>query len=184
MILTLPPLTSTAPSSHKHTRDILRQVASGLLELLQAHSSDLHTASEWSVVFSVMEFASTGLVLYERKEEEVVVSAANSSSTLATVNNLETVSVDTGYREGGGGGGVAMVTEGMPSEAGEAGKGGGGGEDGITSDWVWVEEAWHHQLVLPNSFDLLSKESIPVHDPQVSKQNFVNANRSVFIFIC
>ena len=123
------------------------------------------------MVFSVMEFASTGLVLYERKEEEVVVSAANNSSSLATVNNLETVSVDTGYREGGGG--VAMVTEGVASEAGEAGKGGGdGGEDGITSDWVWVEEAWHHQLILPNSFDLLSKESIPVHDPQVSKQNF------------
>ena len=135
------------------------------------------------MVFSVMEFASTGLVLYERKEEEAVVSAANSSSTLATVNNLETVSVDTGYREGGGGGGVAMVPEGIPSEAGETGKGGGGGggEDGITSDWVWVEEAWHHQLVLPNSFDLLSKESIPVHDPQVSKQNFV---RSVIIFTC
>ena len=135
------------------------------------------------MVFSVMEFASTGLVLYERKEEKVVVSAANFSSTLATVNNLETVSVDTGYREGGGGGGVAMVTEGVPSEAGEAGKGsgGGGGEDGITSDWVWVEEAWHHQLVLPNLFDLLSKESIPVHDPQVSKQNFV---RSVIIFTC
>ena len=126
-------------------------------------------------MFSVMEFASTGLVLYERKEEEAVVSAANSSS-LATVNNLETVSMDTGYREGGGG--VAVVTEGVPSEAGEAGKGGGGGEDRITSDWVWVEEAWHHQLILPNSFDLLSKESIPIHDPQVSKQ-IVNTNRSV-----
>lgn len=120
------------------------------------------------MVFSVMEFAGTGLILYERKEEEVV-SAANSSS-LATVNSLETVSVDTGYQEGGGGG-VAMVTEGssvVTSDAGEAGEG-SREVDGITSDWVWVEEAWHHQLILPNSFDLLSEESIPIHDPQVSK---------------
>ena len=97
-----------------------------------------------------------GLILYEKKEEII------SASSLATVN-LETVSVDTGYQEGGGG--VTVVTEGssMHCEAGED------GEDGIQSDWVWVEEAWHHQLILPNSFDLLSKESIPIHDPQVSK---------------
>ena len=152
VILTLPPLTSTTASSHKPIREILRQVASGLLELLQAHSSDLHAPNEWSVVFSVMEFAGTGLTLYEKKED--IVSA---STSIATVN-LETVSVDTGYQEGGGGGGgIAMVTEGS-CEA---------GEDGIQSDWVWVEEAWHHQLILPNSFDLLSKESIPIHDPQV-----------------
>jgi hypothetical protein len=161
-------------------REILRQIASGLLELLQAHSSDLHATSEWSVVFSVMEFAGVGLVLYERKEEEeeVISSASANSASLANVNNLETVSVDTGYQEGGGSG-VAMVTDGssvVPSEAGEGECVGVGGENGIgiQSDWVWVEEAWHHQLVLPNSFDLLSKESIPIHDPQVSKRlNFV-----------
>ena len=103
-------------------------------------------------MFSVMEFAGTGLTLYEKKDD--LVSASDSIATA----NLETVSVDTGYQEGGGG--VTMVTEGS-CEAGD------GGEDGIQSDWVWVEEAWHHQLILPNSFDLLSKESIPIHDPQV-----------------
>ena len=104
-----------------------------------------------------MEFAGTGLILYEKKEEMIA-----SASSLATSVNMESVSVDTGYQEGGGG--VTMVTEGslVQCEAGE------GGEDGIQSDWVWVEEAWHHQLILPNSFDLLSKESIPIHDPQVS----------------
>lgn len=116
------------------------------------------------MVFSIMEFAGTGLILYEKKEEIV------SASSLATVN-LETVSVDTGFQEGGGG--VIVVTEGssVHCEAGE------GGEDGIQSDWVWVEEAWHHQLILPNLFDLLSKESIPIHDPQVSK--LVNALDSI-----
>ena len=116
------------------------------------------------MVFSIMEFAGTGLILYEKKEEIV------SASSLATVN-LETVSVDTGFQEGGGG--VIVVTEGssVHCEAGE------GGKDGIQSDWVWVEEAWHHQLILPNLFDLLSKESIPIHDPQVSK--LVNALDSI-----
>ena len=100
-----------------------------------------------------MEFAGTGLIVYEKKED--IVSA---SSSLATVN-LETVSVDTGYQEGGGS--VAVVTEGSSVLHCE------GGEAEIQSDWVWVEEAWHHQLILPNSFDLLSKESLPIHDPQV-----------------
>ena len=99
-----------------------------------------------------MEFSGTGLILYEKKEEMIA------STSSATTINLETVSVDTGYQDGGG---VAVVTEGSSLQC-------EGGEDGIQSDWVWVEEAWHHQLILPNSFDLLSKESIPIHDPQVS----------------
>ena len=43
-------------------------------------------------------------------------------------------------------------------------------DTGIQSDWVWVEETWHPQIILPNS-NLLSKEKIPIHDPQVSKQH-------------
>ena len=109
VILTLPPLTSTT-TSHKAIRDIHRQVASGLLELLQAHSSDLHTPNEWSVVFSVMEFAGTGLILYENKEDIA------SSSPI----NLETVSVDTGFQDGSV---VATESSSVPCE-----------EDGIQSD--------------------------------------------------
>ena len=142
VIQTLPPLTSTT-TSHKTIRDIHKQVASGLLELLQAHSSDLHTPNEWSVVFSVMEFAGTGLILYENKEDIA------SSSPI----NLEMISVDTGFQDGSV---VATESCSIPCE-----------DDGIQSDWVWVEEVCHHQIILPNSFDLLSEESIPIHDPQV-----------------
>ena len=140
VILTLPPL-----SSHKAIRDIHRQVANGVLELLQAHSSDLQSPSEWSIVFSVLEFAGTGLVLYEKRED------IPTSTAVAT----ETVSMDTGVH-----GSVATLDSHVHSE-----------DTGIQSDWVWVEETWHPQIILPNLFDLLSDEKIPIHDPQVSKQH-------------
>ena len=90
-----------------------------------------------------MEFAGTGLILYENKEE-----IASSAPV-----NLETISVDTGFQDGSI---VATESSSVQCE-----------EDGIQSDWVWVEETWHQQVILPNSFDLLSEESIPIHDPQV-----------------
>ena len=142
VILTLPPLSST---SHKAIRDIHRQVANGVLELLQAHSSDLQSPSEWSIVFSVLEFAGTGLVLYEKRED------IPTSTPVA----METVSMDTGVHCS-----VATSDSCVHSE-----------DAGIQSDWVWVEEKWHPQIILPNLFDLLSDEKIPIHDPQVSKQH-------------
>ena len=144
VILSLPPLSS---ASHKSIRDIYRQVASGMLELLQAHSSDLQTCSEWSIIFSVMEFAGSGLSLYTSKEDAHVVPSSHVS--------LEGVSMDTRVE----GVGVASETAECSPEEGD-----------IQSDWVWVEEAWHAQLILPNSFDLISKELIPVFDSQVSLQ--------------
>ena len=90
-----------------------------------------------------MEFAGTGLILYKNKEE-----IASSAPV-----NLETISVDTGFQDGSI---VATESSSVQCE-----------EDGIQSDWVWVEETWHQQVILPNSFDLLSEESIPIHDPQV-----------------
>lgn len=139
IILTLPPLSST---SNKAIRDIHRQVSSGVLELLQAHSSDLHTPSEWSVIFSVMEFAGAGLMVYEKKED------IPSSSPVAT----EIVTTETGMQ------GVGVTPE--PSVHIE--------HNSIDTDWVWVEEMHLAQLILPNSFDLLSTEPLPIHDPQVS----------------
>ena len=134
VILTLPPLSLSSP---KAIRDIHRQVASGLLELLQAHSSDLQTAGEWSVVFSILEFAGSGLILYGNKKD------IPSSTPVA----METIPMDT----------AVHVTD-VSGHSGDA---------GIQSDWVWIEESWHPQIILPNSFDLLLNERIPIHDPQV-----------------
>ena len=52
-------------------------------------------------------------------------------------------------------------------------------EGDIHSDWVLVEEAWHPQLILPNSFDLLSKDLIPVCDPQVSINNIKRSGHHI-----
>lgn len=136
-------------TSSKSIRDIHRQVASGLLELLQAHSSDLHTPNEWSIIFIVMEFAGAGLNVYEKQED------TPSSTPIA----METVATETGMQ----GGGVTME----PSDHSE--------HHSIDTDWVWVEETHFTQLILPNSFDLLSKEEpLPIHDPQVSNENMAH----------
>ena len=85
-----------------------------------------------------MEFAGAGLILYEKRDTIPVV--------------MEMVTVETGVQ------GVGV----NPDQSVHS-------ENSFTeSDWVWVEEAWHPQLILPNSFDLLSDKSFPMHDSQVS----------------
>ena len=94
------------------------------------------------MVFSIMGFIGTGLVLYERNE------VTPSSSSVA----MEMVSMDTKEQ------GVGVSSE--PSVHSE--------DSGIQSDWIWIEETWHPQVILSNSFDLLSEEPVPIHEPQVS----------------
>ena len=89
-----------------------------------------------------MGFIGTGLVLYERNE------VTPSSSSVA----MEMVSMDTKEQ------GVGVSSE--PSVHSE--------DSGIQSDWIWIEETWHPQVILSNSFDLLAEEPVPIHEPQVS----------------
>ena len=92
-----------------------------------------------------MEFAGAGLIVYEKKED------IPSSTPVA----MEMVATETGMQ------GSGVTTE--PSVHPE--------HNNIDTDWVWVEEAHLAQLILPNSFDLLSKAPLPIHDPQVSHKN-------------
>ena len=105
-------------------------------DFFKVRASDLRTPSEWAVVFSIMGLIGTGLVLYERNE------VTPSSSIVA----MEMVPMDTKEQ---------VSSE--PSVHSE--------DSGIQSDWIRIEKTWHPQVILSNSFDLLSEEPVPIHEP-------------------
>ena len=127
-------------------RDIRKQLANGISELVRSHSNTIKTPHDWSTLFTVIEYAGTSLPRY------------TAPGNVA----METVGMATQQQE------VGVATDEEAVEAIEMDQ----SDSSVApaaSDWVWISGVEQVQTPLMSSlsqFDLLVEETLPVHDPQ------------------
>ena len=145
VLLTLPPPATdhTPKDGTDHTpRDVFLQMASGLAQLALAHTASIKERRDWTIFFTLLEFAGTGLSLlstpvatetssHDEIEEDPAVGATANESCDGEVKSDSSI-LDV----------VALVPE-----------------------WTRVLES-EETRSLQNSFDVLTEGGSPSHEPQ------------------
>ncbi len=148
-------LPSLPPPTTPPLRDIHKQLANGIAELVRSHAGTIKSPHDWSTLFAIVEYAATGL-------SQLVAPGCVSMSMRGGATEVE--------QEVG-----VVTTAGMDGEAA------GSSEMELSSShdvqvsatarsgWVWVSGAERVQKPVMSSlsqFDVLVEEALPVHEPQ------------------
>ena len=151
VLLTLPPPTLA------HLRDIHKQMANGIAELVHSHAGTIKSPLEWSILFTVLEYCGSGLSQYGHRTTPGHVA-------METMPNTHDQEV-----------GVAMTSEEITTDYPSAESCDSSDQSDsanivvpVPPDWVWVSDVERIQRPVMSSlnrFDLLVEETLPVHEP-------------------
>lgn len=163
MLLSLRVLLTLPPPTNNQLRDVHKQVANGVADLVNSHAPTIKSPHDWSIIFTMLEYAGSGISNYDVSETMPLGGVAmETSEGVEPAQEVEVTSLPLGE--------TPNTNETVESHDGIKESDWSNMSAEIRANWVWVSSTEPIQKPVNaslNSFDLLIQATIPVHEPQV-----------------